>query len=213
MPTGGSATQQILSPAQGPEHLGFPSVPIYGLAACREEKRHPGCQLSWVWLPVCRRGRVTHQITMRLCRAGAGAGQVTVRLRESKHRACSALWGHAPSFCQLPRPFPEPHPLPDAGSLGTCPPRLGLLFARSPGFPSSPWLVAQPPLSSSPKESRLAPPRWGPQGQSHGTELFSLRAKPSEGLVAVTAVREGRAQCQPGSGAGHTQRIGPWAGV
>lgn len=79
-PAGVSATQQILSPAQGPEPLGFLSAPIYGLAACRqpsspEQKRRPGCQLPGVWLPVCGRGRVTHQITMRLCRAGAGLGR------------------------------------------------------------------------------------------------------------------------------------------
>ena len=99
---GGSATQQLRGPAHGPERLGSPSVPLYRLAGCRlsssEQKHRPGCQLPWVWPPVCRRGWVTHQITRRPCRAGAGAGagQVTETEGKSAGPARCSLLAHTP---------------------------------------------------------------------------------------------------------------------
>lgn len=114
---GGSATQQLLSPAQASGHLGSSCVPIRGLAGCRPAARNrntiqdascPGCGR-----PVCRLGRVTHPITARPYGAGVGVGRDCGTERPRAQGPAQLFRAHTACSCQ----FCGPHSLPGASHL------------------------------------------------------------------------------------------------
>lgn len=115
----GSATRQVLSLAQGPGASWLPSVPIHGLAGCwpssSEQKHCQGASCPRCGCPVCRRGRVTHQITIEAVRGWGWAGDCEA---ERGRAGLSSSLGTHPTLLpasRLPQPFPGllPH-LPNA---------------------------------------------------------------------------------------------------
>lgn len=106
---------------KAPEHHGSPSAPIHGLAGCRtgssEQKHRRGATCSGCGCPVCRRGRVTHQITIKAVR-GWGWGWAGDTEAETGRARLPSAWGTYPMqlpASRLPQPFPGLLPRPPKG--------------------------------------------------------------------------------------------------
>lgn len=199
MQTGGSTTQQV-SLAQGPEALGTPSVPIHGLAGCQpsssEQKHRQGASCLGCGCPVCRRGWVTHPITME---AVQGWGQGWAGDCERPRGGLPSSSGAPPRCRQLRSSHGLSRaaaPPPDASDPVLPGPR-GQCLRNHPWTPLLPWLPGQP-QAGRPAPHRPSPPKEAGDPYPHSREAgpghqASARPRHRASLHSVTASENQRA--------------------